>query len=206
MKKKKKSISEKKANKKLVLLFLLLFLVVFVSLLDKNRKEEKQMNEQVIYFTGEINSPNYAANLLDQLDGKNKIISPYNLNSSLILLYEFTDNNTKKEIETFLGAEISKSYPYELEVKRKYEYNKKYEKLYLEYIQNFFGENYQEIIITNLKGLKKQEKDKLLVLLNQLDMSYKSMIGEQIFTIESIQKYKTTKEDEQKNANQNYNK
>ena len=201
MKKKKKSISEKKANKKLVLLFLLLFLVVFVSLLDKNRKEEKQMNEQVIYFTGEINSPNYAANLLDQLDGKNKIISPYNLNSSLILLYEFTDNNTKKEIETFLGAEISKSYPYELEVKRKYEYNKKYEKLYLEYIQNFFGENYQEIIITNLKGLKKQEKDKLLVLLNQLDMSYKSMIGEQIFTIESIQKYKTTKEDEQKNAN-----
>ena len=100
----------KRINKKGLATVLLISLIIGLLIgLILYKTKDKIFIGNVIYYTGDIYSANHAANMLDYLDeGNNIILSPINVNSSLAILYNGTDNNSNKEINRYFKKNSTK--------------------------------------------------------------------------------------------------
>ena len=107
MKKSKKTSLSRKGiakNKKVIIIIILTILVLLIGLLFFSKNKEQNYLEEQKYFTGELFSLNHAANMIDYLNAdSNIVISPINVNTSLAVLYNGTDNNTNREIKKYFN-------------------------------------------------------------------------------------------------------
>ena len=103
--KKNKNVAK---NKKVIIITILIFLIFFgIIELSLSNKDIFNKTESYRYFTGNIYTANHAANMLDCVyEEKNIIISPCNVNNSLALLYNVTDNNSKKELKYYFKKDL----------------------------------------------------------------------------------------------------
>jgi serpin B len=124
----------------------------------------------------------------------NIIISPMNINLSLGILYNATDNNTKKEIKNYfheepqeinnlLNQKIAKLNNNVNAARNNYE-------LYEQFIQEINDNHYFEYTLKNIEKLKQVEKEKLILLIIKTNLAYDRMTNNQEAKL--INNYKLT--------------
>ena len=170
-----------------------LLIVTIVSLVMLKVSNSYTPEEQV--FKGKINSINASANMLDAISSEdNLVISPLNINMSLGILYNATDNNTKKEIRNYFQKEPQEINDLLIQKLNKINSsqnlkNSNYE-LYEEYIQKLKDNSYLDLTITNIEKLKQAEKEKLVLLIIQTNLAYDRMTNKEEAKL--IKEYKLT--------------
>ena len=132
----KKNLSIKESKNKKVIIVILLIIVVLTGIYFYNNDKEQLAYDNVFYYTGTIYSANHAANMLDYLDdGNNIVLSPINVNTSLAILYNGTDNNSNKELKNYFKkttTEVNEEMNLKLEtIKETEQESNKYNKLYM---------------------------------------------------------------------------
>ncbi len=192
-----------KKNKRIpIYIFVLVLttiLVVFYAAISYEIKYEDNKS----YYTGNLYTPNHSANLIDYTDG-NQIISPINLNKSLIALYYGSDNNTKKELNTYFKNNEEKSKEQLLEIQKRNtvssyienEFTNNYEKLMNEFINN----NYNNLTIDILNSMETEEKEKIQLLIKKINLNYERITGQNELTIKYINKYVLSKKEINNNS------
>lgn len=198
MKKAKKptlSLGEKLKNKKIYICILLVSLLVLGIYVYKTNNKELKANK--IYYTGDIYSANHAANMLDYMDeGNNIIFSPLNVNSSLAILYNGTDNNSNKELKKYfkkspekLNAEMN----IKLNSLKETEYlDNKYDKLYKDLINELYNKSYDTLTNSTIALLTKEQKEELLLLLRKIQITKETLNKTKNISIKNIQNYSLT--------------
>ena len=97
-------IKGKKKNKSGLFLVILSVIILSIIGLELYKAKNNLLVGETKYYTGTIYSANQAANMLDYLDdGNNIILSPINVNTSLAILYNGTDNNSNKELKRYFN-------------------------------------------------------------------------------------------------------
>ena len=188
----------KKKHSKIIPIIIFLLIIVGGIFVFLSFKSSVAYKESINYYTGEIYSLNYGANLIDKMDG-NSIISPLNINSSLISLYNGSDNNTKKELKKYYNLSLDDAN--ELVIGKinnniisknvKDDYSLNYEKL----MKNFMDNEYHLLDVDKLNKLEESDKDKILLLLKKIKYNYEGMFNEKRMSIKSINKYVLSKKD-----------
>ena len=178
---KKSNLSPKKGiakNKRVLIIIILLFIgslgIIGLSL---SKRGKFIFDENTRYFTGNLYTANHAANMLDySYNKKNIVISPYNVNTSLAILYNATDNNSNKEIKSYFKEDINKvntkmaeKIQTNIEEKKS---NDKYTTLYEKYITEIQNNSYEYLTIDTIKLLTNKEKEEILLLLKKASLSF----------------------------------
>lgn len=185
-----------------VLLLISITMIVGLKLYNQNRN---YLVENVIYYTGNIYSANHAANMLDYIDeGSNIIISPININSSLAILYNGTDNKSYKELKRYFKEDtnkvneemIKKLSNLKAENKTKNIYNDLYES----YITELNNKSYNTLTLSTISLLSQEQKEELTLLLRKIQITYNRINDKNKLTEKNIKEYKLTLEDLQYNA------
>ncbi len=205
MKKKKKSnLSPKKGiakNKKVTIILVILFILSLGIIgLGLSKRDETKYKEDTKYFIGSLYSANHAANLLDYAySNKNIIISPYNINTSLAILYNSTDNNSNKEIKSYFQKD---QVALNEELKTKILSNEitqpketKYTKLYEKYINEINSKSYNNQTIDTLKLLSNSEKENILLSLKKANLTLDRINNQNEFSEKEIKNYQLKTED-----------
>lgn len=192
MKSKKNKILLEKKNNTIITHRILGFLIIIVLSIVLLLNTSNAIKPQDQVFKGKINSINAAANMLDALDTEdNTVISPLNINLSLGILYNATDNNTKKEIKNYFKEEpleINNSFQTKIA-----QYNTPIEKqtnyeLYEEFINEMINNSYLDLTLNNIEKLNQADKEKLILLTIQTDLAFNRMTNNQ--DAKSIKEYK----------------
>ncbi len=204
MKKNKKPNSSRKGiakNKKVFIISIFLF-IVFISIIGItiSKKEIPVYILETKYFEGELHTANHAANMIDKLnDEKNIVISPLNVNSSLAILYNGTDNNSNKEIKKYFTKQPSKVNEDITNRMDKLQEEKikenDFTELYEEYISNLKDKSYDTLTIEKLNLMSDEDKKELVILLRRLELTYRRLVGKSEITIKEIKKYKFSSEE-----------
>lgn len=207
MKKKTKPVLSPKGkikNKKEILIatFITFIIVLFCTTISNNQKSTSLKSDitKTKYFTGDIYSANHAANLVDFLKkDSNILISPFNVNTSLAILYNGTDNNSNKEMKNYFKKNIN-TINEELSLKinlitEEENIQTKFHKIYEEYIKELYDNSYDLLTISKINYLKNDEKEKILLLLKKIDLTFNRLNGNNTITEKVIKKYKLTKDD-----------
>lgn len=204
MKKSKKPNPPRKGkaeNKKGTIIFLIL-IIVFISIVGLSNANKNKSTYQVEtkYFTGDLYTANHAANMIDYLEDENNIvISPLNVNTSLAILYNGTDNNSSKEIKKYFSKTHSKVNEELFEklslLTEENTTENEYTELYENYIKTLQDKEYDLLNINKLDNLKDKEKEELLLLLKKLELTYARINDESIITLNEIKKYTLPKDD-----------
>ncbi len=158
------------------------------------------VNDEPIYFKGSLYTANHAANMLDYVSNdENIVISPYGINYSLALLYNGTDNNSKKEIKNYFTSHsneinetiLEKQNLFHEESKEKNKYNDIYES----YVEDLYEKEYDKHTIDTLDLLSDKEKDALILLLKKIELSYERINKLNELSEKNIKNYKLTDKD-----------
>ena len=187
-------MTKKKLIISIIVLIMITGTILYITYSNKNK--DLQSN----YYTGTLLSPNYSANLIDGLSSKeNIIISPYNLVSSLAVLYNGSDNNTSKEIKKYLSNTSltleDLLIPTLNDLSEKKEYDSTTSKYYESIIQKIDLSKYENYIINDIKNLNTQNKQNLLLLLKQAKMSYELLLDPEKYTLDTIKTTSLSKTD-----------
>lgn len=193
-KKKSSSLKNEEQIKIALLLFIILFLivVVLITAINIHKKESKQ--EEIKYFTGNLYSANRAANMIDYIDtSSNKLISPLNIDTSLAILYNGTDNNSTKELKSY----FKKSYKdINSDMKEKMaslnkasSTDEKFKQIYENYIKELENNYYHELTIQKISNFNPEDKSKLQLLLKKITLSYERMTYQNELTEKNISNY-----------------
>ncbi len=149
------------------------------------------------YYTGDIYSANHAANMLDYLDeGNNIVLSPINVNTSLAILYNGTDNNSNKELKRYfkktpsqVNEEMQKKIiTLNANNKQRTSINNLYEK----YINELITKSYNTLTLSTISLLDKEYKEELILLLRKIELSYESLTYKNNLKEKNIKEYKLT--------------
>lgn len=196
MKKNKQKLPSSKDRKKniiyIIIPIIIILIVIGIFVRLNSKKEYQSLNE---YHKGDLFSANQAANFIDEIDNQaNILISPININSTLAILYNGTDNNTNKELKKYF-KETSSSINNEMTNKlsdftKEEKKSTKYTKLYEEYIDTLIEKNYDNLNYSKIKLLSSEEKKSLQELIEKIDLIYSCIYGNNNLTIEYIEKYK----------------
>lgn len=199
-KNKKDNLSPKEgiAKKKRVLLIVLLF-IISLGIIGFSLSKRDNLNnlENTRYFTGNLYTANHAANMLDYAyNQQNIVISPYNVNTSLAVLYNATDNNSKKEIKAYFKKDLN--YVNE-EINQKNisiyldeETNNKYSNLYETYMNELIDNSYDNLTIDTIKLLSNKDKEEILLLIKKATLALERSKNSNNLTEKNIQNYKLT--------------
>ena len=200
---KKSNLSPKGSKNKtghIIVTLLVLFLVGLFFYKNKNI----EFHGDTIYYTGDVYSANHAANMLDYLDnGKNIVISPINVNTSLAILYNGTDNNSNKEIKKYFKRtpkEVNEEMNNRLEtIKEEQPVINKFNKLYEKYIKELEDNSYTTLTVDTISLLQKEEKEQLLLLLRKIELTLDRINEKNNFKEKEIKEYVLTNNDLQYN-------
>lgn len=200
---KKSNLSPKGSKNKtghIIVTLLVLFLVGLFFYKNKNI----EFHGDTIYYTGDVYSANHAANMLDYLDnGKNIVISPINVNTSLAILYNGTDNNSNKEIKKYFKRtpkEVNEEMNNRLEtIKEEQPVINKFNKLYEKYIKELEDNSYTTLTVDTISLLQKEEKEQLLLLLRKIELTLDRINEKNNFKEKEIKEYVLTNKDLQYN-------
>ena len=198
MKKKKNRKQVKKnlrLNKTIIALIVIGFLIVILVplfFLIPSNKEKIQSKE---IFMGEPFSLNASANMVDYLyNGQNIVFSPINANTSLTLIYNGTDNTSKKEIRRYFDKGIPNdyliSYLNNLNTTSTVTKKDKYEKL----MNTFIEKDYANLRVKDLEKLGQREKEELILLIKKIELYYNQKLKSK-----EIEKYSLS--DKERNYN-----
>ena len=97
---------KKGKHKKIPLYLIITLLIMLIITIWIILSTEKEYKESINYYTGDIYSLNFSANLIDKIEEDNVVISPLNINQSLIPFYYGSDNITEKEIKAYYKNNI----------------------------------------------------------------------------------------------------
>ena len=174
----KKKVSEISKKRKNIIIIprafsVLLFTVLSIILIRASHSLTPQ--EQI--FKGKLNSVNASANMLDTLNSnENIVISPLNINISLGILYNATDNNTKKEIKNYFNEEpsvINSTMKSKLNnINTNKEEDKPNHELYDEYINEMKNNSYLDYTLNNIEKLEQVDREKITLLAIKTNMAY----------------------------------
>ena len=187
-----------KKNKKIYITIIVITIVIIgISTIIYFTKDNKKIEENTRYFTGNLYTANHAANLLDYAyNNKNIIISPLNINSSLAIIYNATDNNSTKELKSYFKTTPTKLNE-ELKIKlntleepKKEETN--FDKLYKSYIKKFYDNSYDNLTISAIDLLSTNNREELLLLIRKIILTYSRIEGLNSYTEKEIKNYKLT--------------
>lgn len=196
--KKKKSSIRKEISKKyamlviIIILFLVAIIICGIINLNKTKKAQK---DNTIYYTGNLYSANASANMIDYLnDSKNIVISPFNINTNLAILYNGADNNSGKELKSYF-KKSSKDLNEEMQKKisslnEAPESNDTYVKLYLSYIEELENKKYDELTISKISSLSSYEKEELQLLIKKINLTHEKINNLNELTENAIKDYK----------------
>ncbi len=195
---------KKKKSKKVPWYLILTLLVMIVITIYVVITTEQQYKESINYYTGDIYSPNYSANLIDNLKEENAVISPLNINQSLISFYLASDNNTEKELRNYYKSSPEKAIT---TIQDKYINNKidqvledaftaNYEKL----IKEFFDKKYNELTVDKINNLDESEKLDVQLLIKKINLNYGRINNENKMSVKAINKYKLNKKEINNNS------
>ena len=196
--KKNKNVAK---NKKVIIITILIFLIFFgIIELSLSNKDIFNKKESYRYFTGNIYTANHAANMLDCVyEEKNIIISPYNVNNSLALLYNVTDNNSKKELKYYFKKDLKSVNEEIIEKNSNISFdeilNNKYNKLYEEYIKELYDKSYDDLTIETIKLLSNQEKIEILTIIKKANLSLERQDSLNNLSEKEIKNYKLTEKE-----------
>ena len=201
---KKSNLSPKGSKNKTgyIIVTLLVILILVGLFFYKNKNIE--FHGDTIYYTGDVYSANHAANMLDYLDnGKNIVISPINVNTSLAILYNGTDNNSNKEIKKYFKhtpKEVNEEMNNRLEkIKEEQPVINKFNKLYEKYIKELEDNSYTTLTVDTISLLQKEEKEQVLLLLRKIELTLDRINEKNNFKEKEIKEYVLTNNDLQYN-------
>lgn len=174
--KKKSNLSPKGSKNKTGYIIVVILIILFLVGLFYYKNKNIEFYGDTIYYTGDVYSANHAANMLDYLDnGKNIVISPINVNTSLAILYNGTDNNSNKEIKKYFKRstdKVNEEMTTKLEtIKEETPIINKYNKLYESYIKELEDNSYTTLTVDTISLLQNEEKEKLLLLLRKIELT-----------------------------------
>lgn len=168
------------------------------------KTKDKVFIGNVIYYTGDIYSANHAANMLDYLDeGNNIILSPINVNSSLAILYNGTDNNSNKEIKRYFknnSTKVNEDMHNRLSTLNANNKPKtKYNNLYESYVKELNDNSYSNLTLSTIALLTKDQREELILLLRKIEISCDRINNKNNYSEKTIKTYKLTSEELQYN-------
>ena len=191
-------------NKRVLIITILLFLILVIIGLGLYNKNRIFYNENTRYLTGNLYTANHAANLLDYVYKKeNIVISPYNANSSLAILYNATDNNSSKEIKEYFKKDIKntneemfgKQTENTIEIKEETEESKQYEK----YVNEIYENTYDDHTIDTIKLLNTKEKEELLLAVKKVNLAEEKLNGLNELSNKKIENYELSEKEKSNN-------
>lgn len=194
-----------KNKKVLIITIILLVSVIGIIGLSNANKNNIKYQMETKYFTGDLYTANHAANMIDYIDTtENVVISPLNVNVSLAILYNGTDNNSNKEIKKYFTKSSSKVNEELLqklsELEEENIIENEYTKLYESYIKTLKAKGYDTLNVNKLDLLSDKEKEELLLLLKKIELTYSRINDENIITIKEIKKYNLSKNEKTYNS------
>lgn len=190
---------KKGKHKKIPLYLIITLLIMLIITIWIILSTEKEYKESINYYTGDIYSLNFSANLIDKIEEDNVVISPLNINQSLIPFYYGSDNITEKEIKAYYKNNIDNTTAMLIE---KYNNNKieeiekdtfinNYEKL----INELYNNNYHELTIEKITNLKDEERKNIQTLIKKINLNYDRMNSLNNMSIKAINKYTLNKKE-----------
>lgn len=190
------------AKNKRVLIIIVLLLIVslgIVGLVFFKRENNILLNDTK-YYTGSLYSANHSANMFDYAyEGENLIISPINVNSSLAVIYNATDNNSYKEIKNYFGNTSTKvNEEMNTKLTSLTEEQKEetiYNELYNEYINEFYNKSYENLTLNTIHLLTAQDKKDLLLLIKKINLVTECLEGTTIHKEKFIKSYTLTEDE-----------
>lgn len=189
----KKSKAKKSSNKAFmfIIFFIVLFSLIGIFFIVKFRSSE---NRRDTYYTGSIDSLNYAANLLDKVSnkGNNIVFSPFNMNVNMAYLYNGVDNSTRNQMKSYFKKDFSKindEYKVKLENIKEVKDSDDFNLLYEKYIDELKNQGYYEYSLSNIMSLSIQGKKDLQLLLKKISLLYDRIVGNNSLSIDSISNY-----------------
>lgn len=159
------------------------------------RKKATNQNQNTNYYTGSFYTANQAANMLDTMhQEQNIMISPFNLHSTLAILYNGTDNNTNKEIKKYFKVsptKVNEEMQTKLaSLKNEKQEETKFTKLYETYMQELKEAGYTNLSASKIRLLSKEEKEKLQLLLKKITLTYERINNKNNLSEKNIKEYK----------------
>lgn len=194
-KKKNSSTSKYKRNVTLSIIIILIFIIVTICGIINITKKDKTLKDNTIYYTGNLYTANASANMVDYInDSKNIVISPFNINTNLAILYNGADNNTNKELKSYFNKNI-KDLNTEMELKlsslnEQSNSNDSLIKLYLTYIEELENKAYNELTISKISQLSTYEKEEFQLLIKKINLAYERINNQNELTENAIKDYK----------------
>ena len=164
------------------------------------KTKDNELIGSTIYYTGDIYSANHAANMLDYLDeGNNIILSPINVNSSLAILYNGTDNNSNKELKRYFKKnphKINEEMNNRLStLNAENKPKNKFNILYESYINEINNKAYNNLTLSTISLLSKDQKEELILLLRKTELTYNRIHNRNNYSEKTIKEYKLTSEE-----------
>lgn len=200
-KSKKNNLSPKKgiAKNKRVLIIIIILFVTSLGIIgfSLSKRDNIIYKENTRYFTGNLYTANHAANMLDYVyENDNIIISPYNVNYSLAVLYNATDNNSHKELKSYFKKNLE-TINNEIIIKEQNlvseeKLENKFTKLYENYIKEIYNKTYDNLTIDTIKLLSDKEKQEILLLIKKASLTYERMNNLNKISEKEIKNYKLT--------------
>lgn len=196
---KKSNLSHKgrKKNETGTIIGLLILIILCITGLYLYKTKDNLLVGNITYYTGDIYSANHAANMLDYLDkGNNIVVSPINVNTSLAILYNGTDNNSHKELKRYFKRtprEVNEEMQKKLSTLNAINKTKnKFNNLYETYISELNGKSYNTLTLSTISLLPQEEKENLILLLRKIQLSYEVITNNRDLTEKNIKEYKLT--------------
>lgn len=193
------STRNKKNKNKIPILITILILIFGIIFIFMKLNTSTSYKESINFYTGDIFSYNYNANLIDNLNEDNTVISPLMINKTLVMFYYGSDNNTKKEIKNYFHKSEDEVNSIINEKIKENTITKKtlndYEKNYESLIEKLYKEGYSNLTIETINKLEESDKEKILLLLKKISLNYEGMYNEKRMSIKNINKYTLSKKD-----------
>lgn len=203
-KSKKPNLSQKEIakNKKRVVFIISLLVISCLILvgISFGNKEKIVYVESSRYYTGSLYTANHAANMVDYVSKEDNIaISPFNINTSLAVLYNGTDNNTSKEIKTYFEAspkQLNEQMKNKISsIKEEPKEENKYTNLYKSLMNTLFSKSYDTLSVEMINLLNTREKEDILLLIRKINLTKERINKLNNLSEKNIKNYKLSQKE-----------
>ncbi len=170
---------------------LLLLLIITGCGVVKEKDRTVALDEHVKYY-GKYNNINYVANMLDQLNKEDIIISPFNINSTFAGLYNYDSGLStyfEDDIESVNNYYLSKMSKYNGGITEKSKKQLYYEEL----IADFYSNEYDKLTINSFSKIGNKDREKIIQAVNCIILAKESINSK--IKIKDIRKYKVSSGD-----------
>lgn len=180
-------------TKMLKTIIILLVIINVAVIAIKFSNAQKESDQTKTYYTGDILKPNHSANLVDYAyEKQNIVISPININTSINKLYNMNISNDEIEEYTKKTLEESNEFEKQLEIIKDNKELTKLEKYYISLMEEL--NKYTNYNVSDISSLKKDNKQKLILLLNQINAANEAIVNNEEVSVNYIKKYVLTEE------------